>query len=379
APRAAGEGRVGPRAGGRGAVPLVAQPESDHDPVRGGVRRASGRSRRRECARSRLRRRRRGPRGAPTAGRRDPRARRGRDAARTVRSGDVVEATRARHPIRRRGWAAVSTVRSRRGGGAELRWVAALPSVLVLLTALPPPITGQATEYSGEIIVDGGVEDLVGISSIVPFDDGSIAVGQGQDHRVIVFGPDGARRAVLGRAGGGPGEFRDLSSRSGRAGQLVWVWDRSARRLTLLDARGRLVRTTQAPIALSSPDGVTQPGIAASQPLALGPDGGLLLLLTVPRAMMSLRGWEDLQGHRTGSVWVTDGRRGTVVAGWPTATETCGTEPAQQMNCPVPRVAAGPDGRLLVIVSVEPDGSAQGTFAVRAFGRDGRLRFESHL
>lgn len=260
-----------------------------------------------------------------------------------------------------------------------MRWVAALPSVLVLLTALPPPITGQATEYSGEIIVDGGVEDLVGISSIVPFDDGSIAVGQGQDHRVIVFGPDGARRAVLGRAGGGPGEFRDLSSRSGRAGQLVWVWDRSARRLTLLDARGRLVRTTQAPIALSSPDGVTQPGIAASQPLALGPDGGLLLLLTVPRAMMSLRGWEDLQGHRTGSVWVTDGRRGTVVAGWPTATETCGTDPAQQTNCPVPRVAAGPDGRLLVIVSVEPDGSAQGTFAVRAFGRDGRLRFESHL
>lgn len=72
--------------------------------------------------------------------------------------------------------------------------------------------------------------------------DGSIAVVDGPEGKIVVFGRDGAVQRVMGRRGGGPGEFRDLVWAGQCAADSLYAWDSMTGRVTVFGADGAVGR-----------------------------------------------------------------------------------------------------------------------------------------
>lgn len=75
------------------------------------------------------------------------------------------------------------------------------------------------------------------------FPDGSVVVADVRGLFLRIYGPDGTRQAEMGRAGGGPGEFRAIHGLWLTPKGKIGVWDGRSRRLTTFDRDGRLVDT----------------------------------------------------------------------------------------------------------------------------------------
>ncbi len=101
--------------------------------------------------------------------------------------------------------------------------------------------------------------------------DGQIYAVENQAAEIRVFAPDGRLLRRIGRQGAGPGEFRSVSA-FGVHGDTVWVVDVLARRITLFDRTGRLLRTGVVESHLT----VDLPGtnyVGLILPVAMAPDG----------------------------------------------------------------------------------------------------------
>lgn len=72
-------------------------------------------------------------------------------------------------------------------------------------------------------------------------------VANGGTSQLRYYDADGRLLASTGAAGDGPGQFRNLTRMGLLDGDTVWVWDTRARRLSVFDAEGRLVRDRRAP------------------------------------------------------------------------------------------------------------------------------------
>ncbi len=94
--------------------------------------------------------------------------------------------------------------------GAALTWVLALHP-------LPAQSRVATLLAKRELFISPDVADLSGVSNLSVGPHGEIAIGQPEDGTVLVFSASGAKR-VLGRAGEGPGEFR-------QPGPVQWVGD----------------------------------------------------------------------------------------------------------------------------------------------------------
>ena len=84
-----------------------------------------------------------------------------------------------------------------------------------------------------EIKIDGPTEDLVRISWVRVAPDGRIAFSQFDDRLVRLYDATGKLIGKFGRAGDGPGEFRN-PGRAGWFGDSLWVYDVIATRLTII-------------------------------------------------------------------------------------------------------------------------------------------------
>lgn len=73
--------------------------------------------------------------------------------------------------------------------------------------------------------------------------DGVVVVADGGSSQLRAFGPDGSLLWRQGREGDGPGEYRDPSTVLLLAGDSVAVYDRRARRVTVLDPAGGVARS----------------------------------------------------------------------------------------------------------------------------------------
>ena len=72
--------------------------------------------------------------------------------------------------------------------------------------------------------------------------DGRLVVADGYESMVRFFGASGQPQTVTGRHGSGPGEFQSLAW-LGQCGQdSIYVWDRMASRMSVIDQAGRIVR-----------------------------------------------------------------------------------------------------------------------------------------
>lgn len=98
------------------------------------------------------------------------------------------------------------------------------------------------------------------IGEVALLDSGSVMVEDDQSSRLYRIDSGGAR--LIGRAGDGPGEFRDIEVLTVGRGDTVYAYDRHQNRLSILDASGQLVRTIPIDPALSN-DGTTPIGVRA--------------------------------------------------------------------------------------------------------------------
>jgi hypothetical protein len=83
---------------------------------------------------------------------------------------------------------------------------------------------------------------FAGIAGALLLPDSGVVVADEVARALRFFDARGALVASAGRKGAGPGEYEDLS-RLRRAGDSLLVWDSGLRRMTLLDADGRYVRS----------------------------------------------------------------------------------------------------------------------------------------
>ena len=88
-------------------------------------------------------------------------------------------------------------------------------------------------------LVDGAEEYLFGsVEGVLRLEDGSVAVSDGGASKVSIYDSNGSYVASFGRAGQGPGEFRNLSRIYAHGTDSLRVLDRSTGRVSSFDVRG---------------------------------------------------------------------------------------------------------------------------------------------
>lgn len=150
-----------------------------------------------------------------------------------------------------------------------------------------------------ELRIDATRANLSDVGGITAFPNGSIAVSQPDDSRILFFNAAGAQTGSVGRKGEGPGEFRSLWG-MGRAGAMLWIYDIRLARVTLVSPSGKVAETLRLPgtVTTSRGDTIGLPGMGF--PLeAVYQDGSLLVRLFPPSNRAAAPNWHPLAGLPT--------------------------------------------------------------------------------
>lgn len=92
---------------------------------------------------------------------------------------------------------------------------------------------------------DKGKEyEFARIGGVAPGPNGHVFVSELRPPEIRVFDANGEYVRTIGRAGGGPGEFRTIGS-MGFLGDTLWTVDGSLKRVSLFSADGRVIATIQ--------------------------------------------------------------------------------------------------------------------------------------
>lgn len=153
------------------------------------------------------------------------------------------------------------------------------------------------------VAVFGGVStnpdfDLTHTSGTL-LDDGSVAAFDFRENHILVFGPDGTPRRVIGRIGAGPGEFRQ-GSMVPLGGDTLLVFDRANARLSwVLPDRGviRMESTAErVPSIVWRPVGELGGGI-----VVLTSAGSYGIVTSLDHPLTTMAKIVVLQPHQTGT------------------------------------------------------------------------------
>jgi len=138
-------------------------------------------------------------------------------------------------------------------------------------TLVPDRLIGEVTG-----VIFGQLGDLVA------FADGSVAVADQGESRILHLDPDGRVLATWGRRGRGPGEFQRISRLWGLGSDSLLAYDFHSRRITIIDRRRGIV----AHFAVQVPPGFTgyaEPIGATAESYVLG--GGVPITPADPPVM----------------------------------------------------------------------------------------------
>ncbi|HSA56894.1 MAG TPA: hypothetical protein VLE53_14380 [Gemmatimonadaceae bacterium] len=152
--------------------------------------------------------------------------------------------------------------------------VAAAAMVLAtpcFVSAQPPAPRVRIVE---ELRLDATAEDFPTVSRVVVGPDGEMLVPIIQDMQLRVYDSTGARVAVVGRRGAGPGEFEALNV-IGWLGDTLWITDRTQRRTSFIGPEYSLLRTEVWPQYEEAPSG-REGRIRFADPMAHRTDGSVL-------------------------------------------------------------------------------------------------------
>lgn len=89
----------------------------------------------------------------------------------------------------------------------------------------------------------GSDHALGNVIALAVSDSGDVYALDQVSQTVVTFAPDGRPRAVIGRRGDGPGEFRDAIGLAWSPAGELWVVDAGTQRYTVFDRHGTLLRT----------------------------------------------------------------------------------------------------------------------------------------
>jgi hypothetical protein len=96
-----------------------------------------------------------------------------------------------------------------------------------------------------EIGSDDGPEALFQATHLVPLPDGTIAIANRGAQEIRFYDEEGRWLHSVGGAGGGPGEFVELSSLHPLGPDSLLAFDAENRRISILDARGTFIRSLE--------------------------------------------------------------------------------------------------------------------------------------
>lgn len=234
----------------------------------------------------------------------------------------------------------------------------------IATVAIVAPIRAQLPDrqFTAVHLTTIGAErlDIAGISGAAVTPAGELALGDPQDLVVVIVSPTGKIRRI-GRAGEGPGEFRNIREVAVLDGEL-WVADSRLLRLQSFGSGGRVAEVVGYRNALELPDGsrlVVRPGAMASR-------NTILFHVTVtgtPRPGVSSK-------HPVGTVGAmsmdTSGSNVTELV-WARTGGECqqildGGIGFFQPFCAEPQVVMNGDGRSLVLLEPQVAGSGKSAF-----------------
>jgi hypothetical protein len=148
-------------------------------------------------------------------------------------------------------------------------------SVLLLTLAVSRAATAQGP--ASWLIADapitsvGANEEFARIISGTFFGDGAFVIGDVMNARVAVFNAQGRLERMIGRSGGGPGEFQNLAWARSYRGDSIVTYDRAQRRVTVFSRSGHPARS----VIITSPGNGLGP-----EALALLHDGRIVVQAT---------------------------------------------------------------------------------------------------
>jgi hypothetical protein len=162
-----------------------------------------------------------------------------------------------------------------------LRSLAIAAAVLGASHLQGPPSRAKARRDPQFAVHDTVLAQLSAVSDLALDPDGSLYLSDFRFPAVLQLEANGTLRRTIGRAGAGPGEFRSVL-KLGVCRDSLWVVDPSQVRVTLFPRAGRGVSTIPFGAYARTVRGSNWPQSRLGVPVALLPDGGILVQENIP-------------------------------------------------------------------------------------------------
>lgn len=180
-----------------------------------------------------------------------------------------------------------------------------LTAALVAFSITSAPAQSSPLPIREELRIGGESADLTTIHWLGVSRSGAIIAAQRMDGNLRVYDPTGRLLKVLGRTGGGPGEFGSIGL-SGWTDDSLWVHDASLGRVSYVRADATLGEPRPTPTV---PTSALHPGLArmslGTAPSALYSDGSTLFKLPVQPPQGTLGGFGRREAY-----WLVDPKGG---------------------------------------------------------------------
>src|SRR5664279_1344328 len=161
------------------------------------------------------------------------------------------------------------------GGSMRRHRVLALLLVIFSVVRVEAQSRIPALTTVRDLVIDAAANDLSPVTWVALAGNGTIAIGQAQDHLVRFFDAKGKSLGTFGRDGEGPGEFRRID-RAGWLADTLWVSDMSQPRFTVIGPEHKLLRTVSYARGMRASERDSNESVQAYASLALYANGDQL-------------------------------------------------------------------------------------------------------
>ncbi|MGH7583954.1 MAG: hypothetical protein ACREL5_12080 [Gemmatimonadales bacterium] len=227
-----------------------------------------------------------------------------------------------------------------------------------------------------DLRIDANTADLSAVTWLAVSRNGTIAVGQAQDHLIRFFDSAGRSLGTFGRDGAGPGEFRRLD-RAGWIGDTLWVTDDALSRYTLISPDRKLLRNSPVATGVKSRTDTSGDAMVIGS-AALYWDGSQLMEIILPSTAALRPAWAHDDQHTDSRLVLvlvsSTGEFKTQTAFSPH--DQCGQAMLDAYRfCGHPKYGADPTSQYLAWGIGSVAGADSGKYRITLFRPDGRTVF----
>ena len=244
------------------------------------------------------------------------------------------------------------------------------------------PLTAQkpapTLTLARDLRIDATTNNLSTVNWIAAARNGTIIIGQPQDHLVRFFDPQGNALGTVGREGDGPEEFRGVD-RAGWLADTLWVDAGSNNRVLLIAPNRNVLRNVLRPLNVRRSARDSSPSPSVFMTLGVYPQRSQLVLAMFPFSPTSPRApWATTRlstGAPGALLRVTpDGLLENIVAWFPV--DVCGyMMTTVYALCGHPLMEVAPDGNRVAFAAMTSAGPASVTYHLGAVAVTGDTIF----